>query len=242
MRAGGRRCIVTPAEEFAGRSKALKNLAPRFLTDAGRRAAAAAVFILLAAVAASAQGAPGGVGAPSVVNPKSDTDARTNREAMLRSAEIPASVRQMSQQQLAAVIEQTKNDFKRIQLVRNDLVDVLVSKRPFDYKQLAGQAEEINKRAHRLKSFLMKPTTEAEKAAAEKRPAAAPPEYDEASMRSALVKLCNTIHSFTGNPMFKNPEVVDAQQPAKAGGELLSIIELSESVKLNAERMAKASK
>lgn len=214
----------------------MKNFATRSLT--------VAVFVLLASAAASGQGAPPGPPAPDrpgVTNPKGDTDARTYREAKLRSAEIGTSTGGMTPQQLAAAIEQTKNDFKRIQLVRNDLVDLLVSKKPFDYKQLAGQAEEVNKRAHRLKSFLMKPAA-VKSAEEEKADDAAKPVYDEAAMRGALVKLCNTIHSFTGNPMFKNPEVVDAQQPAKAGGELLTIIELSENVKLNAERMAKAPK
>jgi hypothetical protein len=220
----------------------VKNFATRFQTVAARRACAAVFVMLAAAAAAQAQPpSPDAGGRPGVTNPKGDMDARTNREAMLRSAEIGTSSGRMTPQQLAAAIEQTRNDFKRIQLVRNDLVDLLVSKRPFDYKQLAGQAEEINKRAHRLKSFLMKPQPEAEKSAGEKKADdAAAPVYDEAALRGALVKLCNTIHSFTGNPMFKNPEVVEAQQPAKAGGELLNIISLSEHVKLNAARMAKA--
>lgn len=220
----------------------MKNLATATLKAAARRTAAVALLLLTAAAIASAQGAPSGAGAPGRVNPKDDTQVRTNREARLRSAELEATSVQVNQKQLAAAIEQTKNDFKRIQLVRNELVDLLVSKRPFEYKQLAEQAEEINKRAHRLKSFLMKPPPEATQPPDGKKPEAAPPELDEAGMRSALVKLCNTIHSFTGNPMFKNPDVIDAEQPAKAGGELLSIIDLSESVKLNAGRMAKASK
>ena len=220
----------------------MKNLANGTLKVAARRAAAAALLLLTAAAVASAQGPPTGAGAPGRVNPKDDTQVRASREASLRSNEIRPTMAQLSHQQLAAAIEQTKNDFKRIQLVRNELVDLLVSKKPFEYKQLAEQAEEINKRAHRLKSFLMKPPPETTQPTDGKKPDAAPPELDEAGMRSALVKLCNTIHSFTGNPMFKNPDVIDAEQPAKAGGELLVIIDLSESVKLNAGRMAKASK
>src|SRR5688572_4370005 len=220
----------------------MKNLATGTLKVAARRTCAAALLVLAAAAVASAQGPPPGAGAPGRVNPRDSTQGSTNREARLRSAEIRPTMAQMSQQQLAAAIEQTKNDFKRIQLVRNELVDLLVSKRPLEYKPLAEQAEEINKRAHRLKSFLMKSPPEATQATDEKKPETVTPELDEAGMRSALVKLCNTIHSFTGNPMFKNPDVVDAAQPAKAGGDLLVIIDLSESVKLNAERMAKASK
>ncbi len=204
------------------------------------RSGAAAALLLAAAAAAAAQGPPAGTGAPGRVNPKDDTQSRTNREARLRSAEWGAANAEVNQKQLAAAIEQTKNDFKRIQLVRNDLVDLLVSKKPFEYKQLAEQAGEVNERAHRLKSFLMKPAVEAAEPDGEKQPEGAKPVYDEAAMRSALVRLCNTIHSFTGNPMFQNPGVVAADQPAKAGAELLAIIELSENVKHNAERLAKA--
>ena len=225
----------------------MKNIATRFLREAGRHAVAA-VFVLLATAAALGQGAPPGApsptagGRPGVTSPRADTDARTHREARLRSAEIGATATgQMNRRQLAAAIEQTRNDFKRIQVVRNDIIDLLVSRRPLDYRQLAEQVGEVNKSAHRLKSFLMKPAG-GEKSADEKKAEGAAPEYDEAGMRSALVKLCNTIHSFTGNPMFKNPEVVDARQPARAGGDLLAILDLSEAVKFNAERLAKASK
>ncbi len=208
-------------------------------SSAGRFGVAAALLLAAAAVA-SAQAPPPGAGAPGRVNPKDDTQSRTNREARLRSAEMGAAAAEVNQKQLAAAIERTKNDFKRIQLVRNELVDLLVSKKPFDYKQLAGQAGEINERAHRLKSFLMKPAVEAAQPDGEKAAESERPLYDDAAMRSALVKLCNTIHSFTGNPMFKNPDVVAADQPVKAGGELLAIIELSDNVKHNAERLARA--
>ena len=177
-----------------------------------------------------------------IINPKGETDARTNREARLRSAELGAESEEVNKQHLAAAIEQTKQDFKRIQVLRNNLVDRLVSKQPLDYRQVAESAEEIHKRAARLKSFMMKASVAEEKQAEEKKAAEGGPEYDEAAMKSALVKLCNTIYSFIGNPMFKNPDVIDAGQPAKAGAELLAIIDLSEGVKLNAERMAKASK
>jgi len=222
----------------------MKNPQTGNFKSAAARASSALLLLALAASAASAQGRPGDAAAPGRVNPKDSTQGQTNREARLRSAEIGATSGQVNQQQLAAAIEQTKNDFKRIQLLRNDLIDRLVSKQPLDYRQLNHQAEEINKRANRLKSFLMKQPESGEKKDEEgrkmdERPA---PEYDEAGMRSALVKLCNTIHSFTGNPMFKNPAVVDAQQPAKAGGDLLAIIELSENVRRNAERLAKGSK
>jgi hypothetical protein len=219
----------------------MKNLDTRRVKDAACRLAAALSMLLVAAATSQAQ-APSGSGAPPIINPKGDIDVQTNREAALRSAEIGAATGQVSQQRLAAAIEQTKQDFKRIQLLRNDLIDRLVAKQPLDYKLLSGQAEEINKRANRLKSFLVKPAAEAEKNADEKKTEDPQTEYDEARMKAALIKLCNTIHSFTGNPMFKNPGIVEAEQPVRVGGELMTIINLSENIKKNADRLAKAPK
>ncbi|MDT7543110.1 MAG: hypothetical protein QOE33_3014 [Acidobacteriota bacterium] len=201
-----------------------------------RRLVTTTFLLLISAGAVLAQGAPGGVGAPAIVNPKGDTDAQTNREAALRSAEIRSVGGRMDQRHLAAAIDQTKQDFKRIQLIRNDVVDYLVAKKPLDYKLISEQAAEINKRANRLKSFLM-PSAPVEK---EKD---APPQidYDDEQIKGALVKLCNTIYSFTGNPMFKDPSTMDIQKAASAGGDLLAIIELSDNVKRSAERL-KASK
>ena len=121
------------------------------------RTAAIVSLLLIGAGAALAQGR---VGAPSVINPKGDTDAQTNREAALRSAEIRVGGVTMDQQHLTAAIERTKQDFKRIQLIRNDVVDTLVAKKPLDYNQVSEQAAEINKRAIRLKSFMMQPDLE----------------------------------------------------------------------------------
>ena len=204
------------------------------LKGVARRLAALASLFLIGAGAALAQGAPGGVGAPAVINPKGGTDAQTNREAALRSAEIRGVGTRIDQRHLAAAIDQTKQDFKRIQLIRNDVVDYLVAKKPLDYKLVSEQAAEINKRANRLKSFMMPSEPEAKE---KDKDAAKPAEYDGEQLKGALVKLCNKIYSFTDNPMFKNPDAVDLQKAATAGGDLMAIIELSENVKRSADRL-----
>jgi Spy/CpxP family protein refolding chaperone len=201
---------------------------------AALRFAAAAALTLFACAAASAQG----TGAPAVINPKGDTDAQTNREARLRSAEVGATAEQLNKQRLLAGIEQTKQDFKRIQVVRNDMVDDLVAKKPLDFKQISERAEEVNKRAVRLKSYLMPPTPVAEKKPEDEKQVV----YTEEELKGALVKLCNSIYSFTGNEMFKNPGTLDAQKSMKAGADLLSIIELSGNVRRSADKLGKSSK
>jgi hypothetical protein len=209
------------------------------LKVAALRLAAAASIILFAAFAASAQGPPPGADAPGLRNPKGDTDAQTNREAKLRSAEVGATAEELNKQRLLAGIEQTKQDFKRIQLVRNDMVDDIVAKKPFDFKQISERADEVNKRAVRLKAYLMPPTPEAEKKPVEEKKDVS---YTEEELKGALVKLCNSIYSFTGNEMFKNPATLDAQKSMKAGADLLNIIELSDNIKRSADKLGKSSK
>ena len=41
--------------------------------------------------------------------------------------------------------------------------------------------------------------------------------------------------------MFKDPGIVDAQKAAKAGGDLMNIIELSDDIRRNADRLGKSS-
>lgn len=221
----------------------MKSFNIRNVRGAARRLFACGALLLAAAAGTAQAQAPPGATAPTRIDPKADTHARTNREARLRSAEMGAEADKINRQHLAAAIEQTKQDFKRIQLLRNELVDRLVSKRPLDYRQVAADAEEIHKRSGRLKTFMMKAAVADEKKdEGGEKPEAHAPVYDEPAMRSALVKLCNTIYSFTNNPMFKNPGVVNAEEPTKAGAELLAIIELSENVRRNAERLSRAAK
>src|SRR5689334_12759699 len=93
-------------------------------------------------------------GPPPVGNrdPFAEVRERQQREAQLRSAEMPAEVRKLDKRSEEAAAEQMREDFKIIQIRRNNLVRHLLSEKPFDYKFIAGEAEEINKRASRLKT------------------------------------------------------------------------------------------
>jgi hypothetical protein len=58
-------------------------------------------------------------------------------------------------------------------------------------------------------------------------------------MKGALVAMCKRIDSFTENPVFKLPDVVDAPLSAKAGSDLQDIILLSEGIVKLAEKLNK---
>lgn len=216
----------------------MKSYQSRMVKETVCRLTIILLLLVVTAGAALAQGPPAGAGAPGIINPKGDTDARTNREASLRSAEMPSSADQANQRRLAAAIDQTKQDFKRIQLVRNDMVDELLANKPLDFKRITEQTTEVNKRANRLRTFLVPAKPEEKKKEAENSA-----EMNNDEVKGALIKLCNLIHSFTTNPMFKEiGDKLDLKEADKANSDLLAIIEISEKVRINAERLSKTSK
>jgi hypothetical protein len=177
-------------------------------------------------------------GPPPVGNrdPFAEIRERQQREAQLRSTEM-VGVKKLDRRSAEAAAEQMREDFKSIQVRRNNLVRHLLSEKPFDYKFIVGEAEEINKRALRLKSNLLREVAENAKKEQEKQV-----EISDAQMKDALVTMVKRIDSFTENPVFKVPDVVDIQQSAKANRDLQHIILLSDGIRRTADRLNKTNK
>ncbi|HSE98048.1 MAG TPA: hypothetical protein VLD57_07225 [Blastocatellia bacterium] len=174
---------------------------------------------------------------PPGEDPKTRAREREHREAMLRTIEARAAVEKMDAKQVEAAIKQVQDDFKQLQIVRNQMVRNLLANKPLDYRLISGEAGDINKRADRLRFYLMPPTPEGQDAKPKSQI-----EYEEREMKDALIRLCNLIATFIDNPVLQSPATVDVEQSMKAGGELLSIIELSDNVKRSAERLRKTSR
>ena len=205
----------------------------RLLTPLMSRFSAAAFLVLLTTGAVRAQQQPGQA-PPAIKDPKFDTLERQNREATLRSAELGAAVEKTNQRRMQAAIEQIKEDFRRIQIIRNEMVHNLRAGTPVDYKLVSGQVEETNKRAARMKTYLV-PTTPADPKESEKKQV----EFNSVEIKGALVRLCNMIYSFVENPILKNPGTNDAEQSTKAASDLLNIIDLSDNIKRSADKLKK---
>ena len=125
-----------------------------------------------------------------------------------------------------------KEDFRRIQIVRNEMVRNLRAEKPFDYKLISDEVAEINKRADRLKNSLMPGVSgDAEKADRVRE------ELSPEELKNALIKLCNSIDSFVESPVLKNPGTTDVQQLSTAGADLLKVIELSGRIRKSALRL-----
>jgi hypothetical protein len=192
------------------------------------------VFLLAMCPAQAQQSGPPPVGNR---DPFAEMRERQQREAQLRSAEILGGPKTLDKRSEEAAAEQMREDFKVLQVRRNNLVRHLLSEKPFDYKFIAGETEEINKRANRLKTLLLREVPEGEKKEEKKQV-----EIADAQMKDALVTMVKRIDSFTENPVFKVPDVVDIQQTTKADRDLRHIILLSESIRKTAERLIKAQK
>src|SRR5438045_3581166 len=190
---------------------------------------AAAIVSLCVAGTTMAQ-KPAGAGPPPNNNPNLEDRARQVDEGRLRSAEADIGNEEKNHKLVQAAIVNMKEDFSRIQVLRNDIARNLVAHKPLDYSLVAEQAGEINKRASRLNVYMRAHAAEAEKGNNL-------PELKSEEMIGALVRLCKLIDSFTENPALKNAATVDSKDIAKskedkanADRDLLAIIKLSTSI------------
>ncbi|HMG76546.1 MAG TPA: hypothetical protein VK582_23925 [Pyrinomonadaceae bacterium] len=195
------------------------------------------IFSLGLANSTRAQGKPAGAGPPPNNNPNISDRVRQIDEGKLRGAEANAGVEEENQKRVQAAIVNMKDDYKRIQILRNDIARNLVARKPLEYKLVADQTAEINKRASRLNVYMLARVPDEEKADSSV-------ELKSEEMVGALVKLCKLIDSFTENPVLKNAGTVDSKGAAKAKDDkanadrdLLAIIKLSGSIRKKSESL-----
>jgi hypothetical protein len=193
---------------------------------------AAGIFAISLATPTLAQartpaGPPAGAGPPANINPNLDDRVRQANEGRLRSTELDAALESEKEKRVQAAIGHMKEDFSRIQVLRNDIARNLVARKPLDYALVAEQTGEINKRVNELNIYMMAHSPEDK-----------PSDLKSDEIVGALVKLCKLIDSFTENPSLKNAATLDVkevekarEEKARADKDLLAIIKLSENIK-----------
>ena len=194
------------------------------------------ILILVSPASVRAQAPPVGR-APSVINPRVEDRNRQLSEGRLRSAEIGATAETENEKHVRDAVAHMREDFKRIQVLRNDIARDLVARKPLNYSLVTEQTAEINKRANGLNVFMRAQVPENKEQENQL-------DATVDDMTGALVRLCKTIDSFTENPALKNASLVDAkqvdkakEQKARADMDLLTIIKLSERIKKKAETL-----
>jgi hypothetical protein len=193
----------------------------------------------LLAVAASS---PSQQGTPLRVPPGAhvDPDAERIRDEQQREMQLRGrgtEAARVDERPVKTAVEQLNQDFKRIQVIRNDIAHALKVEGVLDYKRLSGQAAEVRKRATRMQTYLALRVPDAGE-----KTDAGQAGYDEREMKDALVRLCKRIDSFVANPRFTSPDVVDVDGTAKARRDLQEIIALSVGIRNSVERLSQKNK
>jgi hypothetical protein len=158
------------------------------------------------------------------------------RELVMREMEKEAAAPPADAAGAALPLGRIAADFRRIQIVNNRMLGAVMGAAEPDYRLISEANAEIRKCAARLKSGLSLPEPEA--------PGGEGREYrppgDAAQMKAALLLLDRALMSFVKNPVFKNADVVDAREGARARRDWERVIELSRLIGRDAERMSKA--
>jgi hypothetical protein len=175
-----------------------------------------------------------GLGAPlygqvsvrqSTLNPNSPAQ----REMQAREwalTHIPDEVNKHFKKEQISLFAQIREDFTRLQLINNEMMRTVFVKRNVDLKLIAATTAEINKRAGRLSENLVLPRLD-DKAKNQKHDDAG----NDSGLQAGLLTLDRCIMSFIANPLFKQPNVVDAQLALKARRDLDLIVRLSKQLK-----------
>ena len=110
----------------------------RALSVVGQLAFATAVG-LLTFIPHAVRGQQNIPSAPPVKDPFGEIRERQQREAQLRSAEMMGPARKGDTRDFEAGARQMREDFKAIQVIRNNVARHLLSEKPLDYKFIAGR-------------------------------------------------------------------------------------------------------
>lgn len=204
------------------------------------RALAAAALLLSLHAVCLAQGP--GVSVPRVDPAVERIRDEQQRQMVLRSGGRRGEDAHVDEKAVKAAAEKLNEDFKRVQVIRNELARAVTSGSALDYKHVSEEAAEVRKRSLRMQTYLaLREEADAAKQQHEETDADADA-LDEKSLRGSLVQLCHRIDSFVANPRFKSPDVVNVDANAKAARDLREIIALSRQIKGGAERLGRVDK
>jgi hypothetical protein len=127
-----------------------------------------------------------------------------------------------------------KEDFERIQISNNEVLQPAIESAKIDYQRVLESAQEIEQRATRLRINLFGPEKQSKER--DKKPPT-----ESRGLKSLVIALDNSINSFAHSPMFQNTHVVTPDDSSAAQKELDKVIKLSGDLKVEAERGKKAS-
>ncbi|HEX6718057.1 MAG TPA: hypothetical protein VF088_13150 [Pyrinomonadaceae bacterium] len=156
-----------------------------------------------------------------------------NREIRLRLLSDPSMTsNRSSEDERKLVVKQILEDFEGLQTANREMIKVNSKLDPSAYKRISSLADDINKRAKRLKTNLAIPDWKSDKPEAE--PAVA---TDAPQLKASVGALNTSVTSFVTNQFFKDPRVATIGQLHNLRRDISSVIELSQLVKKGASKL-----
>src|SRR5689334_20287092 len=156
----------------------------------------------------------------------------------MNARESPREVTKSSKRRDPKVVmAEVAEDFTRMQVVNNDLVEAAAGSAPLNLEFVAKSATELEERSKRLGENLGHPEPEKGRT-----PPKLEPLTSVEELKHALATLDQLITEFTHNPLFTDAHTRDAELLVKARRNIAEIFNLSAHIKKNAEELIKAVK
>jgi len=157
-----------------------------------------------------------------------------NRNRILELLSEPGKTKLLSEDDRKLIAKQIFEDFERVQMLNREMLQASSNLDNNSYKRIASLADEMNKRAKRLKINLHIPDVEPEKKAPE-----SPTEIDATQLKASLRTLNGSVTSFVNSPIFKDPRITTVGHLQTLRKDISNVIELSRTVKKTAGKLNK---
>ena len=155
-----------------------------------------------------------------------------NRELRLRLLNEPEKARTVTAADRKVIVTQIFEDFERVQVVNREMMQASSNPDNNAYKRISSLADEMNKRAKRLKTNLNIPDLEGDKKESE--PSA---EINAAQLKACVQTLNGSLKKFVSSPVFLNPKVTQVRHLLDLKQDISDVIELSRTVKKAAAKL-----
>lgn len=196
--------------------------------------------VLCSSAEAQEHGPPAGGSDKNLREAASDFKGRSvEMERVSREAKKPDKDKSTTPQ--PANFGEIKEDFERMQIVNNDVLQPAGESATIDYQRVLESAQEIEKRAARLRNNLF--GVRRENQAKDKKPSAESPDSKPSAqthdLKSLIIGLDNSINSFAHSSIFQNTQVVTPDDSLAAQKELDKIIKITGDLRIEADRVKK---
>jgi len=155
-----------------------------------------------------------------------------NRNRQLELLSEPGKIKTLTVEDQKFIAGQIFEDFERVQVINRDMVKATSNLDNNSYKLISSLAEEMNKRAKRLKTNLNIPDMEHDKKEPEPQN-----EMGAAQLKASIQSLNTSVKSFVTSPVFTNPRVTTVGNLQNIRRDISNVIELSRTVKKAATKL-----